>query len=91
VRAVFAWSRDHAKTPVGLAGTGGGTQSVGYLATQLVGHQGPDGIVLTATTLRDDRGRPPPVADSHQRRRLDPRRPLAREARRRAAGAAATI
>ena len=60
VRAVVAWLREHAKTPVWLAGTSRGTQSVGYLATQLGGRQGPDGIVLTATILRDDRGRAVP-------------------------------
>ena len=41
VRAVVAWLREHAKTPVWLAGASRGTQSVGYLATQLGGRQGP--------------------------------------------------
>jgi hypothetical protein len=60
VRAVVAWLREHLKAPVWLAGTSRGTQSIGYLATQLGGRQGPDGIVLTATILRDDRGRAVP-------------------------------
>ena len=61
VKAVIAWLRETAKVPVWLIGTSRGTQSVGYLATELQGAEGPDGIVLTSTILRDDKGRPVPA------------------------------
>ena len=32
-----------------------------YVATQLPGLEGPDGVVLTSTILNDDRGRPVPA------------------------------
>jgi len=60
VRAVIAWMRDIAKVPVWLIGTSRGTQSVAYLATELTGPEGPDGIVLTATILTDNKSRPVP-------------------------------
>src|SRR5450432_360348 len=53
VKAVIAWLRDSGKVPVWLVGTSRGTQSVGYVATELVGQDGPDGIVLTSSILRD--------------------------------------
>lgn len=56
IKAVIAWVRDAAKVPVWLAGTSRGTQSVGYLATELSGAEGPDGIVLSSTILFDDKG-----------------------------------
>ncbi|MHA3904701.1 alpha/beta hydrolase [Castellaniella sp. WN] len=59
--AVIAWLRDTAKVPVWLAGTSRGTLSVAYLATELTGPAAPDGIVLTATILTDDRMRPVPA------------------------------
>lgn len=60
-RAVIAWIRDIAKVPVWLIGTSRGTQSAAYLATELTGPEGPDGIVLTATILTDDKSRPVPA------------------------------
>jgi hypothetical protein len=61
VKAVLAWLRGNAKAPVWLVGTSRGTQSVGYLATELAGTDGPDGIVLTSTILVDDKGRAVPM------------------------------
>lgn len=60
VKAVIAWMREQAKVPVWLVGTSRGTQSAAYAATELAGPEGPDGIVLSATILTDDRGRPVP-------------------------------
>ena len=61
VKAVIAWLRGKTKLPVWLIGTSRGTQSVGYVATELAGDGGPDGIVLTSTILVDPRGRPVPA------------------------------
>ncbi|MEQ1518889.1 MAG: alpha/beta hydrolase [Usitatibacteraceae bacterium] len=61
VRAVIAWARMQSNAPVWLVGTSRGTQSVAYLATELSGTAGPDGIVLTSTILRDDKGRAVPA------------------------------
>lgn len=61
VQAVIAWLRARVQRPVWLVGTSRGTQSAGWLATELNGPDGPDGIVLTATILSDDRGRPVPA------------------------------
>jgi len=61
VQAVIAWLRESAKVPVWLVGTSRGTQSVGYVATELAGASGPDGIVLTSTILRDNRDRAVPA------------------------------
>jgi dienelactone hydrolase len=61
IQAVIAWLRDSAKVPVWLVGTSRGTQSVAYIATELAGSSGPDGIVLTATILKDDKGRAVPA------------------------------
>jgi dienelactone hydrolase len=60
VKTVIAWLRGHGKVPVWLVGTSRGTQSAAFLATQLRDADAPDGIVLTATILKDDRGRPVP-------------------------------
>lgn len=61
VKAVIAWLRAQAKIPVWLIGTSRGTQSAGYIATQLPpADGGPDGIVLTATILDDSRSRAVP-------------------------------
>ncbi|WP_295644641.1 alpha/beta hydrolase [uncultured Methylibium sp.] len=60
VRAVIAWARQQAPRPVWLVGTSRGTQSVAHVATQLSGSDGPDGLVLSSTVLRDPRGRPVP-------------------------------
>lgn len=61
VKAVIAWARKQSKAPVWLVGTSRGTQSAAYLATQLQGEEGPDGIALTSTILVDPRGRPVPA------------------------------
>jgi pimeloyl-ACP methyl ester carboxylesterase len=61
IKAVIRWLRETSKVPVWLVGTSRGTQSVGYLATELTGADAPDGIVLTATILTDDKGRPVPA------------------------------
>lgn len=60
-RAIIAWLRDTARIPVWLVGTSRGTQSAAYLATELTGPEGPDGIVLTATILTDDKSRAVPA------------------------------
>jgi hypothetical protein len=62
IKAVIAWLREHVGVPVWLVGTSRGTQSVGYLATQLTGRGGPDGIVLTSTVLTNG-GRPVPAME----------------------------
>lgn len=61
LKAVIAWLRESAKVPVWLVGTSRGTQSAGYVAIELSGPEGPDGIVLTSTILSDDKGRPVPA------------------------------
>ena len=62
VRAVLAWLRKEAGVPVWLIGTSRGTQSAGFIATQLaLSEGGADGIVLTSTVLRGNaRDRPVP-------------------------------
>lgn len=61
IKAVIGWVRENAKAPVWLVGTSRGTQSAAYIGTQLAGREGPDGLVLTSTILKDDRGRPVPA------------------------------
>ncbi len=65
VKALIAWLKNKFAQPVWLVGTSSGTQSAAYLATQLAGDGGPDGVVLTATILADPKGRlvPGPVPD----------------------------
>lgn len=60
VKALIAWARTKAKVPVWLVGTSRGTQSAAYLAIELQGAEGPDGIALTSTIFTDPRGRPVP-------------------------------
>jgi len=61
MQAVIAWLRQQQPgLPVWLVGTSRGTQSAAYVATQLGGAQGPDGIVLTSSILRDRHSRPVP-------------------------------
>lgn len=61
VKAVIAWLREQSKVPVWLIGTSRGTQSAAYIATQLPqADGGPDGIVLTASVVRDQRSRAVP-------------------------------
>jgi dienelactone hydrolase len=58
IKAVIAWVRAQAKVPVWLVGTSRGTQSAAYVATELDGSEGPDGLVLSSTILTDNNGRP---------------------------------
>ncbi|MES2400526.1 MAG: alpha/beta hydrolase [Pseudomonadota bacterium] len=61
VKAVIAWLKQQSPTPVWLVGTSRGTQSAGYIATELTPAQGgPDGLVLTSTILQDPAGRAVP-------------------------------
>jgi len=61
IKAVIAWLRTRAKVPVWLVGTSRGTQSAAYIATQLDGPEGPDGLVLTSTILTDNKSRAVPA------------------------------
>ena len=61
LKAVIAWLRESTKTPVWLVGTSRGTQSAAFAATELSGTDGPDGVVLSSTILKDDKGRPVPA------------------------------
>jgi alpha/beta superfamily hydrolase len=61
IKAVIAWVREQAKVPVWLVGTSRGTQSAAYIATELNGPEGPDGLVLSSTILTEDKGRPVPA------------------------------
>ncbi|MEX3951670.1 alpha/beta hydrolase [Paraburkholderia sp. EG287B] len=63
-RAVIAWLREQLHVPVWLVGTSRGTQSVAAIAIALAKDDaspgaGPDGIVLTSTILRENRGGDP--------------------------------
>ena len=55
LKAVIAWARKQADVPIWLIGTSRGTESAGYAATYLTGHDGPDGLVLTSTILSDSK------------------------------------
>lgn len=61
IKAVIAWMRGQAKVPVWLVGTSRGTQSAAYVAIELAGPDGPDGVVLSSTILTDNKGRPVPA------------------------------
>lgn len=61
IKAGIAWVREQANVPVWLVGTSRGTQSAAYIATELNGSHGPDGLVLSSTILTDDKGRPVPA------------------------------
>jgi dienelactone hydrolase len=61
LRAVIAWLRQQAAGPVWLVGTSRGTQSAAYVATELSGAEGPDGVVLSATVLTDRNSRAVPA------------------------------
>lgn len=61
IKAAIAWVRTQTQTPVWLVGTSRGTQSAGYIGTELGGAEGPDGLVLTSTILTDERGRAVPA------------------------------
>jgi hypothetical protein len=53
LKAVIAWLRKKADVSIWLVGTSRGTESAAFAATCLTGHDGPDGLVLTSTILRD--------------------------------------
>jgi dienelactone hydrolase len=61
LKAVMAWMRTQAPVPVWLVGTSRGTQSAAYVAIELSGPEGPDGIVLTSSILADDKTRSVPA------------------------------
>lgn len=61
IKAVIAWLREQAKAPVWLVGTSRGTQSAAYVATELRGPEGPDGLVLSSTILVDKKARSVPA------------------------------
>lgn len=61
LKAVIAWLRENTKAPVWLVGTSRGTQSAAYVAIELSGPEGPDGLVLTSTILTENKGRPVPA------------------------------
>lgn len=61
IKAVIAWVREQAKVPVWLVGTSRGTQSAAYIAAELTGPEGPDGLVLSSTILTDKKSRPVPA------------------------------
>jgi hypothetical protein len=54
IKVVIGWLREQTHLPVWLVGTSRGTLSAAYVATQLLGEAGPDGLVLTATILTDN-------------------------------------
>jgi len=60
LKAIIAWARENLGVPVWVVGTSRGTQSTAWIATQLQGADGPDGIVLTSSILSDPKGRPVP-------------------------------
>jgi pimeloyl-ACP methyl ester carboxylesterase len=60
IKAVITWVRGQAQVPVWLVGTSRGTQSAAYVATELNGPEGPDGLVLTSSILIDNKERSVP-------------------------------
>lgn len=61
IKAVIGWLRDTAPLPVWFVATSRGTQSAAYIATELTGKEGPDGMVRSSTILTDDKGRAVPA------------------------------
>lgn len=61
VQALIAWARERSRKPVWLVGTSRGTQSAAYVATELPGAAGPDGLILSSTIVTDPKGRPVPA------------------------------
>ena len=61
LKATIAWLRSQWGLPVWLVGTSRGTQSVAFVATELAGSEGPDGIVLSSSILADERSRAVPA------------------------------
>jgi dienelactone hydrolase len=59
IKAVIAWLKQQAKVPVWLIGTSLGTFSAAFVAIKLPpAAGGPDGVVLTSTILKTDKGIP---------------------------------
>ena len=57
IKAVIAWLKQQSPGPVWLVGTSRGTQSAGYVASEMAPAQGgPDGLVLSSTILFDPAG-----------------------------------
>lgn len=61
LKSTITWLRREWGLPVWLAGTSRGTQSVAFVATELQGPDGPDGIVLSSSILSDPRTRAVPA------------------------------
>jgi pimeloyl-ACP methyl ester carboxylesterase len=61
LKATLAWLRSQWGLPVWLVGTSRGTQSVAFVATELAGPEGPDGIVLSSSILTDELSRAVPA------------------------------
>lgn len=61
LKAASAWLRSQWGVPVWLVGTSRGTQSAAFVATELAGPEGPDGIVLSSSILTDERSRAVPA------------------------------
>ena len=61
LKATIAWLRSQWGLPVWLVGTSRGTQSAAFVATELGGAEGPDGIVLSSSILTDERSRAVPA------------------------------
>jgi hypothetical protein len=69
VRAVIAWARKEARAPVWLVGTSRGTISAAFVATELAGSSdGPDGLVLSSSILRDRHAHAVPELELHRLR-----------------------
>jgi pimeloyl-ACP methyl ester carboxylesterase len=66
IKAVIAWVRQQDRHPVWLIGTSRGTQSAAFVATQARAPEGPDGLILTSTILKDAKGRPVPAMPLEQ-------------------------
>lgn len=60
VKAILSWFKESSSLPLWLVGTSRGTQSAAYVATELLGKEAPDGIVLTSTILVDKKSNPVP-------------------------------
>jgi hypothetical protein len=61
IKAVIAWLKQQNNIPMWLVGTSRGTQSAAFITTQMApADGGPDGLVLTSSTLTDKSGRPVP-------------------------------
>jgi pimeloyl-ACP methyl ester carboxylesterase len=57
IKTTIAWLREKTGLPVWLMGTSRGTQSAAFAALELAGPDGPDGLVLSSSIVRDRRER----------------------------------